>query len=116
MEQEIVYEKLPTDIADRWAGLWLGCGWGWAGLGWAGLSSARPGWPSGLGWAPSSLRPSALTANPSPPHTLHPAPRRTPTRYVLLMDPILGTGGSAARAVKVLLDKGVEESKILFLR
>jgi uridine kinase len=32
------------------------------------------------------------------------------------MDPILGTGGSAARAVKVLLDKGVDESKILFLR
>ena len=53
MEQEIVYEKLPADIAER---------------------------------------------------------------YVLLMDPILGTGGSAARAVQVLLDKGVDEGKILFLR
>ncbi|KAL4419150.1 hypothetical protein ABPG77_009126, partial [Micractinium sp. CCAP 211/92] len=36
-------------------------------------------------------------------------------RFVLVMDPILGTGGSAARAVKVLLDKGVDEGKILFL-
>jgi hypoxanthine-guanine phosphoribosyltransferase len=53
MDQEIVYEKLPTDIAER---------------------------------------------------------------FVLLMDPILGTGGSASRAVNVLLDKGVEEGKILFLR
>ena len=53
MEQEIVYEKLPTDIAER---------------------------------------------------------------YVLLMDPILGTGGSASRAVNVLLEKGVQESKIFFLR
>ncbi|KAI3433695.1 hypothetical protein D9Q98_003504 [Chlorella vulgaris] len=52
MDQEIVYEKLPTDIAER---------------------------------------------------------------FVLLMDPILGTGGSASRAVNVLLDKGVEEGKILFL-
>jgi uridine kinase len=53
MEQEIVYEKLPTDIADR---------------------------------------------------------------FVLLMDPILGSGGSATRAVNVLLSKGVDEGKILFLR
>lgn len=36
-------------------------------------------------------------------------------RYVLLMDPILGTGASAARSVQVLLEKGVNESKILFL-
>lgn len=36
-------------------------------------------------------------------------------RYVLLMDPILGTGGSAGRAVRVLLEKGVQEGKILFL-
>jgi uridine kinase len=36
-------------------------------------------------------------------------------RYVLLMDPILGTGASASRAVEVLLDKGVLEGKILFL-
>eukprot|EP00884_Botryococcus_braunii_P007954 jgi/Botrbrau1/1715/Bobra.116_2s0057.1 len=36
-------------------------------------------------------------------------------RHVLLMDPILATGNSAARAVEVLLAKGVEEGKILFL-
>lgn len=36
-------------------------------------------------------------------------------RYVLLMDPILGTGSSASRAIQVLLDKGVHESKIIFL-
>jgi len=37
------------------------------------------------------------------------------TRYVLLMDPMLGTGSSAVRAIQVLLDKGVEQNKILFL-
>ena len=52
VEQEIVYEKLPVDIADR---------------------------------------------------------------YVMLMDPILGSGKSASRAIQVLKDKGVNESKILFL-
>lgn len=36
-------------------------------------------------------------------------------RFVLLMDPILGTGSSAGRAVEVLLQKGVSEGKILFL-
>ena len=37
-------------------------------------------------------------------------------RYVLLMDPILGTGSSASRAVRVLLDKGVDEGSIVFVR
>jgi len=36
-------------------------------------------------------------------------------RYVMLMDPILGSGKSASRALQVLLDKGVAENKILFL-
>lgn len=36
-------------------------------------------------------------------------------RHVLLMDPILATGNSAAKAIKVLLLKGVQEEKILFL-
>ncbi|KXZ55679.1 hypothetical protein GPECTOR_2g1229 [Gonium pectorale] len=36
-------------------------------------------------------------------------------RYVLLLDPVLGTGNTACKAIQVLLDKGVEESKILFL-
>lgn len=36
-------------------------------------------------------------------------------RHVLLMDPILATGNSAAKAIRVLLLKGVQEDKILFL-
>ncbi len=36
-------------------------------------------------------------------------------RYVMLMDPILGTGNTAKRAIQVLLSKGVEEKKIFFL-
>jgi len=36
-------------------------------------------------------------------------------RYVLLLDPMLATGGSAITAVKVLLSKGIPESRILFL-
>ncbi len=36
-------------------------------------------------------------------------------RYVLLMDPILGTGSSASRAIRVLLEKGVQEQNIIFL-
>jgi uridine kinase len=31
------------------------------------------------------------------------------------MDPVLGTGNTASRAVRVLLDKGVEESRIQLL-
>ncbi|KAI8470578.1 MAG: uracil phosphoribosyltransferase-domain-containing protein [Monoraphidium minutum] len=36
-------------------------------------------------------------------------------RYVLLLDPVLGTGHTASRAVQVLLDKGVAQDHILFL-
>ena len=36
-------------------------------------------------------------------------------RYVMLMDPILGTGNTAKRAIEVLLSKGVEEKRIFFL-
>lgn len=36
-------------------------------------------------------------------------------RSVLLMDPVLGSGSSASKAIEVLLSKGVEESRILFL-
>lgn len=34
---------------------------------------------------------------------------------ILLVDPMLGTGGSASMAVKVLKQYGVEETNILFL-
>eukprot|EP00195_Chlamydomonas_chlamydogama_P006679 CAMPEP_0202904784 /NCGR_PEP_ID=MMETSP1392-20130828/31085_1 /ASSEMBLY_ACC=CAM_ASM_000868 /TAXON_ID=225041 /ORGANISM="Chlamydomonas chlamydogama, Strain SAG 11-48b" /LENGTH=471 /DNA_ID=CAMNT_0049592593 /DNA_START=103 /DNA_END=1515 /DNA_ORIENTATION=+ len=37
------------------------------------------------------------------------------SRYVLVLDPVLGTGNTACKAIRVLLDKGVDESKILFL-
>lgn len=36
-------------------------------------------------------------------------------RYVLLLDPVLATGGSACRAIQLLLSKGVLEEKILLL-
>jgi len=42
-------------------------------------------------------------------------PKDIADRYVLLMDPILGTGNSASRCISILKEKGVEESKILFL-
>jgi uracil phosphoribosyltransferase len=36
-------------------------------------------------------------------------------RYVLLLDPMLATGGSAIKAIEVLLEHGVNEEKIIFL-
>ncbi|OWZ43825.1 uracil phosphoribosyltransferase [Cryptococcus neoformans Tu401-1] len=36
-------------------------------------------------------------------------------RYILLLDPMLATGGSCIKAIEVLLDHGVQEEKILFL-
>ncbi|KAG0679853.1 Uracil phosphoribosyltransferase, synthesizes UMP from uracil [Pichia californica] len=36
-------------------------------------------------------------------------------RYVLLLDPLLATGGSAAMAIDVLIEKGVKPERILFL-
>ncbi|KAJ3334928.1 Uracil phosphoribosyltransferase, synthesizes UMP from uracil [Kappamyces sp. JEL0680] len=37
------------------------------------------------------------------------------SRYVLLLDPMLATGGSAIKAVEVLLEKGVSEENIVFV-
>eukprot|EP00803_Ostreobium_quekettii_P000805 evm.model.scf_655.4 EVM.evm.TU.scf_655.4 scf_655:45614-53087(+) len=42
-------------------------------------------------------------------------PKDIAQRSVLLMDPILGTGNSASKCIQVLKDKGVQESRILFL-
>lgn len=42
-------------------------------------------------------------------------PQDISNRYVLLLDPLLATGGSAAMAVDVLLEKGVPQERILFL-
>lgn len=36
-------------------------------------------------------------------------------RFVLLLDPMLATGGSAIKAIQVLLTKGVPEERILFV-
>ncbi|CAD6975598.1 unnamed protein product [Tilletia controversa] len=36
-------------------------------------------------------------------------------RWVLLLDPMLATGGSACQAIRVLLDHGVRAERILFL-
>ncbi|KNE60878.1 uracil phosphoribosyltransferase [Allomyces macrogynus ATCC 38327] len=36
-------------------------------------------------------------------------------RYVLLLDPMLATGGSAIKAIEVLLETGVHEDRIVFL-
>eukprot|EP00158_Paraphelidium_tribonemae_P006292 Partr_v1_DN27765_c0_g1_i1_m67263 putative uridine kinase len=42
-------------------------------------------------------------------------PQDIAERYVLLLDPMLATGGSAIMAIRTLLDHGVPESRILFL-
>ncbi|KAK9466318.1 uracil phosphoribosyltransferase-domain-containing protein [Lipomyces arxii] len=42
-------------------------------------------------------------------------PEDIASRYVLLLDPMLATGGSAIMAVDVLISKGVPEERILFL-
>jgi uracil phosphoribosyltransferase len=36
------------------------------------------------------------------------------TRNIVLLDPMLATGGSAIAAIKVLLENGAEEEKIVF--
>lgn len=36
-------------------------------------------------------------------------------RTVLLLDPMLATGGSAIKAVEVLLQKGVQQGRIIFV-
>ncbi|MBW4597757.1 MAG: uracil phosphoribosyltransferase [Brasilonema angustatum HA4187-MV1] len=36
-------------------------------------------------------------------------------RHVLLLDPMLATGGSALAAIEILLDKGVREKNIIFI-
>ena len=43
---------------------------------------------------------------------VHRAPTR---RCVLLLDPMVATGGSAIKAIEVLIEKGVPESQIYFL-
>ncbi|KAG8904395.1 hypothetical protein FRB99_001817 [Tulasnella sp. 403] len=42
-------------------------------------------------------------------------PEDIASRYVLLLDPMLATGGSAIKAVEVLQERGVPEERIIFL-
>ncbi|CAL9780186.1 unnamed protein product [Musa acuminata subsp. burmannicoides] len=45
----------------------------------------------------------------------HNLPKNVADRNVLLLDPILATGNSAVQAISLLLQKGVQESNIIFL-
>ncbi|PFH49145.1 hypothetical protein AMATHDRAFT_76374 [Amanita thiersii Skay4041] len=42
-------------------------------------------------------------------------PQDIADRYVLLLDPMLATGGSAMKAVEVLIEHGVPEERIIFI-
>jgi uracil phosphoribosyltransferase len=42
-------------------------------------------------------------------------PKDIKIRSVILLDPMLATGGSACKAIEVLLDHGVKEEKIVFV-
>lgn len=42
-------------------------------------------------------------------------PKDIAERYVLLLDPMLATGGSACKAAEILKQKGVKEEKIIFV-
>jgi uracil phosphoribosyltransferase len=42
-------------------------------------------------------------------------PQDIASRYVLLLDPMLATGGSAMKAVEVLMENGVPEERIIFI-
>jgi uracil phosphoribosyltransferase len=50
------------------------------------------------------------------PHLYYSAlPEDIARRHVLLLDPMLATGGTALTAIQVLLDKGVAEDRIVFI-
>lgn len=42
-------------------------------------------------------------------------PKDVKDRYVLLLDPMLATGGSVCEAIKILIGLGVKENKIIFV-
>ena len=42
-------------------------------------------------------------------------PQDIASRYVLLLDPMLATGGSAIKAVEVIKEHGVPEERIIFI-
>ncbi|MBU2638344.1 MAG: uracil phosphoribosyltransferase [Nanoarchaeota archaeon] len=50
-----------------------------------------------------------------PIHFYSKLPEDIAERFVLLLDPMLATGGSACKAVEILKEKGVKEEKIIFV-
>eukprot|EP00771_Trimastix_marina_P001539 gnl/Trimastix_PCT/262.p1 GENE.gnl/Trimastix_PCT/262~~gnl/Trimastix_PCT/262.p1 ORF type:complete len:245 (+),score=72.90 gnl/Trimastix_PCT/262:80-736(+) len=50
-----------------------------------------------------------------PMHFYTKLPKDIGQRHVLLLDPMLATGGSAAKAIEILIDHGVPEQKIVFI-
>jgi len=42
-------------------------------------------------------------------------PRDVSGRFILLLDPMLATGGSVCKAIEVLKEKGIKEDKIIFI-
>ena len=42
-------------------------------------------------------------------------PKDIDQRFCLLLDPMLATGGSANKAIEVLIDNGVKEERIIFI-
>lgn len=104
MEQEIVYEKLPGDIAERYVLLMDPI------LGTGGRLYSPPSCAAPSAAPRRDPRQAPLAPALPPPAAEHGSPRLPPPPRPSL------AGGSAARAVRVLLDRGVEEQKILFLR
>lgn len=49
-----------------------------------------------------------------PKHYYSKLPEDIANRWVLMLDPMLATGGSACAAIRILLDAGVQEDKIIF--
>jgi len=45
----------------------------------------------------------------------HKLPEDIAQRHVLLLDPMLATGGSAIKAIEVLIERGVKEDRIVFV-
>jgi len=76
------------------------------------LEAVRAVWPA-VSVGKILIQRDELTAEPH----LHYSklPKKIDHKYVLLLDPMLATGGSACTAIRVLLDEGVRAERIVFL-
>eukprot|EP00798_Chlamydomonas_sp_ICE-L_P012696 gene12696-15928_t len=105
--QDLVYEKLPSDISDRFVLLLdpvLGTG-----------NTACKAIKVLLDKGVSEEKILFLSIIAAPEGIHQVCVLQCGAVCVLLLDPVLGTGNMACKAIKVLLDKGVSEEKILFL-